>query len=182
GIVAWRRDLAGLVKAGDRLGLVRVPGAPAPLAPAAAKRLAELARLAKGDPIYGEFLEKEREKLQRVRSRGQELPLAAPAAGTLRQVAADGARVSKGDRVAQLLDAAAWHLAVRLPGEPPAPDAECELAGDARDERAPCRVVEVAAPESGAVEVTVALEAKDAPWLERALSPYVRLAPAARAP
>jgi len=174
GALAWREPAPTRVGKGERLGEVRAAAEPAAPGPEARARLEELTRLAATDPVYQEFLERERSTLTGQAAAGRSFGMVAPTAGSLTLVARSDARVAQGEVVARLVDGEAWRVAVTLRGEPPQAGASCELAGDGASDRATGRVLE-ARPGEGQFEVTCAVAAAQAPWLEQARAPYLRL-------
>jgi hypothetical protein len=169
------------VKAGERIGVLRVEVAARgaePIDPAAAARIRELEALAKEDPVYRDFLEKERRAAQRKR-RGKavrELPLAAPAAGALVLAVENKARVESGALLATVVDDRAWVIDAFVDGEPPPGEAACELRGDAVAERIACRL-DGARPQDGGSELTVTVQAAEVPWVGGSRSLRIRVAP-----
>jgi len=174
GVLAWREPFPTRVGKGERLGEVFAAAEPSAPGPEARARLEELERLAATDPVYQEFLEKERATLTGKAAAGRIFGLAAPLGGTLTLVARNDARVAQGEVVARLVDPEAWRLSVTLRGEPPPPGAACELAGDGASDRATGKVLGATARD-GQHEVTCAVTAAQAPWLEQARAPYLRL-------
>jgi hypothetical protein len=174
GLLRWREPLPSQVVAGERLGEIRAAAEPAEPGPEARRRLEELERLAAADPVYEEFLEKERATLSGQVAAGRSFGLAPARAGTLSILARAETRVARGDLVARLLDGETWHLAASVTGEAPRTGADCEVAGDGAGERATGRVLE-AIPGDGRQEVICVLSADLAPWLERARAPSLRL-------
>jgi pyruvate/2-oxoglutarate dehydrogenase complex dihydrolipoamide acyltransferase (E2) component len=182
GTVTWKKKKGDRVKAGERIGLLRVEAAargPAPVDPAAAARIKELEALAQQDPVYRDFLEKERRALQQKRApgkAGRELPITAPETGVLSLLVEDRARVAKGTPVAAVVDDRVWIVDAFVDGDPPAPDAACELRGDAVEERVSCRL-DSARPAPGGSQLMLTVNAADAPWIEGSRSLRVRIAP-----
>lgn len=181
GVVIWKKADGSPVMAGERIGTLRaeaVARGPGPIDPAAAARIRELEALAKKDPVYRDFLEKERRAAQRGRpGRGvRELPLVAPEAGTLALAVESGTRVEGGAPLASVVDADTWVIDAFVDGAPPPPDAACELRGDALEERQPCRLGEVR-PGDGGSELTIAVPAAEVPWAGGSRSLRVRVAP-----
>lgn len=174
GVLAWRDPAPSLVARGERLGDVFAAGEPDAPGPEARARLEELTRLAATDPVYQEFLERERATLTGRAAAGRIFGLAAPLAGHLTLVARHDARVAQGEVVARLVDGEAWRVSVTLRGAAPRPGAACEVAGDGAGDRAAGQVLEVASRE-GRHEVTCAVAAAAAPWLAQARAPYLRL-------
>jgi hypothetical protein len=162
------------VAKGERLGEIRASAEPQAPGPEARARLEELERLAATDPVYQEFLEKERATLTGQAAAGRSFGLASPIDGTLSLVARTDARVGQGEVVARLLDGEAWRLSGTLRGAAPRPGAACEVAGDGASDRAAGTVIEASTRE-GVHEVTCAVTAAQAPWLEQARAPYLRL-------
>jgi hypothetical protein len=178
GTIAWSAADGAAVRAGARLGTLRAERS-VPATPTAAqrKKLQDLEKLAAVDPVYVEFLERERARLRRAsRTVVTRLPIVAPADGRLLRVAAERARVTAGAPLAHLADGTALHLEVALPGHPPALDATCELSGDVPGQVVPCRLVEARLVDGGTALV-VAASTAEAPWLDEARSPSVRIAP-----
>jgi len=172
GIVGWSAPVPLRVARGERLGEVR--GLPAsPPRPEELKHLHELEKLAAEDPVYQEFLDRERAALAGG-GPSQSIAVTAPADGQLTPVVHDEARVATGDLVARILDPGSWRVSVLLRGAPPPSGAACEVAGDGDADRAPCQIVE-AKESDGASAITLAVSSRTAPWLEFARSPYVRL-------
>jgi hypothetical protein len=181
GVVTWRKAGGARVKKGEPLGALRIELAvrgSAPIDPAVAARIKELEALARQDPVYRDFLEKERRALQRARPgrKVRELPLLAPADGVLSLAVESRVPVEKGAPLATVGDEAAWAVEAFLDGEPPAAASACELRGDAVAERLACRL-EAVAPQDGGSLVRLHVAAADAPWLERSRSLRVRVAP-----
>jgi hypothetical protein len=181
GTVLWKKPSGSAVEAGERVGVLRVQGAvPGPTAidPAAAARIKELEALAKQDPVYRDFLEKERRAAQRPRSgrATKELPLVAPASGILTLTVESKAVVGRGATLASVVDDGAWVIDAFVDGAPPPSDAACELRGDAVDERLPCRL-EAVRPRDGGSELTLTVPAADAAWVGGSRSLRVRVAP-----
>lgn len=179
--MTWAKKDGATVRQGERIGTLRTAaaaGAPAPIDPAAAARIKELEALAAQDPVYRDFLEKERRAAQRRRTvKGvRELKLLAPASGLLSLAAANRARVEEGAPLASVVDAAAWVVDAFVDGDPPPADAACELRGDAVGERLACRL-DAAEPGDGGSQLRLTVVAADAPWLERSRSLRVRVAP-----
>jgi hypothetical protein len=174
GLLRWRVPIPSQVAAGERLGEIRAAAEPAEPGPEARRRLEELERLAAADPVYEEFLEKERATLSGQAASGRSFGLAPERAGTLSILVRGETRVARGDLVARLLDGETWHLVASLGGEAPRTGADCEVAGDGAGERATGRVLE-AIPRDGRHEVTCELSAGQAPWLEQARAPNLRL-------
>jgi hypothetical protein len=173
GELSWKEPRSGRVARGEVLGEVRAKAAPEAPAAEAGARLEQLERLAAEDPVYAEFLERERAAVNQQKEHTARVGFAAPAAGQTSPTVAAGARVGLGDLVAQIVDPEAWRLSVVFGGQPPAVGTACEVSGDGPATTAECRVVEVLPMAEGA-RVTVALRASAAPWLERAQSPTVR--------
>ena len=172
GTVRWRRAHGASVREGEQVGELRIHTGTAPR-PDLARRVAELEKLAAQDPVYRDFLEKARREARRGgRGRARAIPLRAPAAGELSLVPEASARAEEGAVLARVVAPAVWQLGLTIAGEPPPPNARCEVVGDAPSERAPCRL----APGAGG-EALAELSAADAPWLARAQSPFVRFAP-----
>lgn len=174
GILSWRDPAPALVRAGERLGELRAAVPPPTPGPSARARLEELERLAATDPVYQEFLEKERASLAAAAEAGPGVALIAPVAGALAAVARTGEAVARGELLARVVDAEAWHVSATVPGETPAPGAACEVAGDRIRDRAAGRVAQAVARDEGH-EVTCAVAAAHAPWLERARAPSLLL-------
>jgi hypothetical protein len=174
GVLSWREPAPARVRTGERLGELRAAAPPPAPDPAARARLEELERLAATDPVYQEFLEKERASLAAAAEAGPGVALVAPVAGVLAPVARSGEAVARGELLARVVDAEAWHVAATVPGERPAPGAACEVAGDRARDRAGGRVAQAVAGDRGH-EVTCAVAAGHAPWLERARAPSLRL-------
>jgi multidrug resistance efflux pump len=181
GRVFWKKPSGSAVEAGERVGVLRIQAAvPAPTAidPAAAARIKELEALAKQDPVYRDFLEKERRAAQRTRPgrATKELPLVAPASGILTLTVETRAVVERGATLASVVDDGAWVIDAFVDGAPPPPDAACELRGDAVDERVPCRL-EGVRPRDGGSELTLTVPSADAAWVGGSRSLRVRVAP-----
>ncbi|HET8539556.1 MAG TPA: hypothetical protein VFL83_06765, partial [Anaeromyxobacter sp.] len=182
GAVRWSKATGAAVRAGERIGEIRVETAAAPR-PELAREIAELERLAAQDPVYGDFLEKARRERRRAsRGRARAVPLVAPAAGELARPVDGARRADKGAALARIVDPGAWHLGAVLYAAAPPPGAACEVVGDTSADRAACTLVaavEQAGGDAGAPRavITVEVSAAAAPWLGRAQSPYVRLAP-----
>jgi hypothetical protein len=174
GVLVWKDPVPLRVARGERLADVRARAEAAAPGPEAVRRVEELQRLAAEDPVYLEFLEKERAALRGRAGSGRTFGIAAPAAGQVTQLVRTEARVAAGDLLARVVDADSWRVSVLVRGEPPDPRADCEIAGDGADDRAPCHVLEARVAE-GQVAVTLALRASTAPWLEQARSTSVRL-------
>jgi hypothetical protein len=174
GVLAWREPPPARVARGERLGAVRAVATTSTPSQASRARLEELERLAASDAVYQEFLEKERATLAGKAAGGHGVDLASPLAGTLTLVARSGARVEPGELVARVVDGEAWRLSATWRGAPPRPGTECEVSGDGASDRAPGQVLEVTARD-GQHEVTCALTAAQAPWLELARAPYLTL-------
>jgi hypothetical protein len=186
GVVTWTKKDGAAVRQGERIGTLRTAaagGAPAPIDPAAAARIKELEALAAQDPVYRDFLEKERRAAQRKRTvKGvREVKLVAPASGLLALAAANRVRVEAGAPLASVVDGAAWVVDAFVDGEPPPADAACELRGDAVEERLPCRL-DAAEPVEGGSQLRLTVVAAAAPWLDRSRSLRVRVAPPGTAP
>lgn len=181
GTVVWSVPTGRQVKAKERIGTLRVEVAvrgAAPIDPAAAARIRELEALAKQDPVYRDFLEKERRAAQRKRSGKavRALPILAPEAGILALAAENKAGVVSGAEVATIVDDRAWVIDAFVDGEPPQADAACELRGDALPERIACRL-DGARPQEGGSQLTVTVLAADAPWVDGSRSLRIRVAP-----
>jgi hypothetical protein len=186
GILLWRKKSGDPVKGGERIGTLKVSAgakAPAPVDPAAAAKIRELEQLAKEDPVYKDFLEKELKAQQKKRGGRvlRELPIVAPESGTLMLAAADRARVASGDPIASVVDDRVWIIDAFVDGAPPAADAACELRGDAVAERVPC-TLDGSRPKDGGSQLTLTVKGAEAPWVERSRSLRVRLAPAGTPP
>jgi len=177
GKVAWHQGTRLRVARGERVADVRATAEASAPGPEAQQRLAELQRLATEDPVYEEFLEKERAVLTGAAAGGRTFGIAAPAEGQLTPLAAADAKVGAGEVVARLVDDRAWRVTVLLRGDPPGSASGCELAGDGAADRAACQVAEVA-PADDHHAVTLTVSAAAAPWLERARAPYARIGPA----
>lgn len=121
------------------------------------------------------------DRIGTLRKRGgrgaRDVALAATAAGTLLLTVADRARVEPGAPLGAVVDGNVWIVDAFLDGEPIAPDAACELRGDAVAERSRCRV-ESRRPREGGSELTIRVEDAAASWAGAARSLRVRLAPA----
>jgi hypothetical protein len=182
GDLAWTAAAETPVAKGQKVGELRVALAAGRKDAALAKRVAELERLAAQDPVYRDFLEKARRDLRKAaaRRKTRAVPLVAPEAGILARAPEAAGRATAGERVARVLDPAAWHLAAAVDGPDPGPDAGCEVVGDVAADRAPCRLVSrVRAGER--TEVLAEVAAVDAPWLARAASLWIRIAVASPA-
>ena len=171
GTFTWSGAPDDEVASGERLGTMKVEVSAKPANPALARRIAELERLAAQDPVYRDFLEKARRDQRRAAARKQtrSVALVAPAAGRLSRAPEPGGRAASGEILARVVDAGVWHLGL-APGAEPAPDAACEVVGDAPADRAGCRVV------ARGAELVAEISAADAPWLARAASLHVLLA------
>jgi hypothetical protein len=181
GSVLWRKPDGSAVEAGERVGVLRVeaaPRGPVSIDPAAAARIKELEALAAQDPVYRDFLEKARRAAQRPRSGrvAKEVPLLAPASGTLALTVESKAAVERGAPLASVVDAATWVIDAFVDGAPPSADAACELRGDAIGERVPCRLGGVR-PRDGGSELTLTVSAEAAAWVGGSRSLRVRVAP-----
>jgi hypothetical protein len=181
GIILWKVKGGAPVAKGQRLGILRtVVGGPGGtrIDPASAARIKELETLANQDPIYRDFLEKERRALQRrPAARAQrDLPILAPAAGAVSFAVESRSRVERGATLAAVLDESAWVVEAFLDGEAAAAGATCELRGDAIAERIAC-ALESARPAPGGNQLVVNVPAAAAPWLEPSRSLRVRIAP-----
>jgi hypothetical protein len=180
GILLWKVRDGTPVGKGQRLGILRiVTGVPgrASIDPATSARIRELEALASQDPIYRDFLEKERRALLR-RPAGRvvrDLPILALAGGTVTLAVESRARVERGAVLASIVDESAWVVEAFLDGEAPA-GAACELRGDAVTERIACAVESVQAAAGGS-QLVVRVPAVDAPWVEPSRSLRVRIAP-----
>jgi hypothetical protein len=186
GTVSWKRKPGDRVKEGERIGILRVLAgakAPAPIDPASAARIRELEALAKQDPIYKDFLEKELKAQQRKRGGKavRDVPLVAPETGTLSLAVPDRARVGSGDPIASVVDDRVWIIDAFVDGDPPASDAACELRGDAVAERVACHL-DGSRPAEGGSQLTLTVKGSEAPWVEGSRSLRVRLAPAGTPP
>lgn len=183
GRVAWREPDAARTRPGQPIGEVRVAEGAGARGAEARQRLAELERLAAADPVYQEFLDRERAVLRGEEARLRPAPIAAPAAGRLSLEAREGAPVAAGAVVARIMDVDTWRAIAVVRGAAPADGAPCELAGADEGQRTACRVVEVQPAEAAgggragaeAFAVTVEVAARAAPWLAHARSPVVRL-------
>lgn len=173
GELAWKEPLPDRVARGEWLGEIRGKAEPEAAAPEATQRLAQLERLAAEDPVYAEFLERERAALSQGAARRARVAMAAPSAGQASQLVRAGVNVGIGDLVAHIVDPESWRLSVLFGGFLPTVGAPCEVGGDGPSTTAECRVVEVLPAAQGA-RVTVAVRASAAPWLERARAPTVR--------
>lgn len=183
GEVAWTAAADAPVAKGQQVAVLRVVVAAGRKDAALVKRVAELERLASHDPVYRDFLEKARRDLRKAaaRRRTRPVPLVAPAAGILARAPEGAGAAAAGERLARVLDAARWQLAVTVDGSEPAADAACEVVGDVQSDRAACRIV--ARVRAGdRLELLVEVPAASAPWVARAASPWVRIAPGAAAP
>jgi len=186
GTVLWRKKAGERVKGGERIGTLKIlagaKGA-APIDPASAARIRELEQLAKEDPVYRDFLEKELKA--QARKRGgkavRELALLAPETGTLALAVADRARVASGDPIASVVDDRVWIIDAFVDGTPPAADAACELRGDAVQERVACNL-DGSRPKDGGSQLTLTVKGSEAPWVGGSRSLRVRLAPAGTPP
>jgi tetratricopeptide repeat protein len=183
GTVAWTaRDGAAVAK-GAPLGTLRAElTVAAPPTAAQLKKLDELARLARQDPVYEDFLERERARVHgATRVAVKALPLLAPGAGRLERLVPDRQRLAKGAPLARLVDPERWVVTATLEG--PVPDgAACEVVGDEPSLRAACQLGEPPAGEGAPGVVTALVRRDEAPWLEGARAPVVRLTPPAAAP
>jgi hypothetical protein len=181
GIVLWKVKDRSRVEQGMRLGILRIWTGPVAVGAAdraSAARIRELEALASKDPIYRDFLEKERRALQRRRSGRiqRDIPLVAPASGTVSLAVASRARLDRGATLAAVVDERVWVFDAILDGAPAPQDASCELRGDAMAERIPCEL-ETVQPSAGGSQLLVRAPAEGAPWVERSPSLRVRIAP-----
>jgi hypothetical protein len=179
GELTWSKAPDAPVALGEKVGVVRVAVLGGRKDAALHRRVAELEKLAAKDPAYRDRLERARrdERRAAARRKTKALKLVAPAAGLLSRAPEPGGRAEAGERLARIVDPAAWQLAVTLGGPEPAADAACEVVGDVPDDRAACRI----AGRSHAgdrTEVVAEVAAADAPWLARTATAWVRLAPA----
>jgi hypothetical protein len=179
GDFAWTAASDAKVAKGERVGELRVEVAGGRKDAALAKRVAELEALAAKDPVYRDFLDKARRDLRRAEAKRKTrpVPLLAPAAGLLARAPEPGGRAEEGERLARILDPSVWSLAALVDGPEPAADAACEVVGDVSADRAPCRL----ASRSSAgerTEVVADVPAAAAPWIARAASLWLRVAPA----
>jgi len=176
GGVRWKKRANAPVRKGERLGEVRVEvdgGA----SPELARRIAELERLAAQDPVYRDFLERARREQRRAsQGRTRAVALIAPAAGILSLPPGLARRADEGAVLGWIADPTRWRLAIVLEGDPPPLDAECEVLGDAPDQRAPCRLVDATPGKGGRATATAEVAEPAAPWIGRVRSPRVRLA------
>jgi hypothetical protein len=181
GTVTWKKKTGDAVKAGERIGTLRIEGAgrtSRPADPAAAAKIKELEALAQQDPVYKDFLEKElrAQAAKRTAKGAREVPLVAPETGTLALAVADRARVAAGAPIASILDDRVWIVDAFVDGEAPKGDAACELRGDARAERVACQL-DGSRPKEGGSQLTLTVKSADAPWLADSRSLRVRIAP-----
>jgi hypothetical protein len=102
--------------------------------------------------------------------------LEAPMPGLLVPVLPSGTRVLAGDLLARIVDGDSWRLSVLVRGEPPPIGARWELSGGVDGERTAGVVVGVRTIDSQR-EITLAVTAAAAPWLEGAGSPRVLFPP-----
>jgi hypothetical protein len=177
GDLAWTAAADARVAKGQKVGAVRVALGAGRKDAALAKRVAELEKLAAQDPVYRDFLEKARRDLRRTaaRRKTRAVPLVAPVAGILARAPEAAGSAAAGERVARVLDPAAWQFAAAVDGPEPGPDAACEVVGDVATERAACRLLSrVRAGER--TEVLAEVTAADAPWIARAASLWLRIA------
>lgn len=114
--------------------------------------------------------------LRRAGAPRRELPLVAPAEGTLALEVPDRARVAAGAVLASVSDDRLWIVEAFLDGEPPPRDAACELRGDSLAERIACGIEEVKVRDGGS-GLRLTVKADDAPWLSASRSLRVRVAP-----
>lgn len=184
GTVTWTAADGAAVTEGAALGTLRAETTvSAPPTAAQQRKLAELAELARQDPIYEDFLERERAKLRAsTRVAVKASPLRSPGAGRLERLVPDRQRFARGEPLARLVDPESWVVTAALAA--PAPGETCELLGDAPGERAGCRPAE---PSPGGEPtppglLRVLVRRADAPWLQGARSPVLRLTPAAAPP
>lgn len=162
GRLEWERGTLATVARGERLGFVSGEGDDSPALLAARARVSELTRLAATDPIYADFLEREKAEVARHEAASRQVMVAA-SGGTLLQRARPG-QVREGEVVAQIEDAEAWSVVATLEQSPPA-SAACAVVGGAARERAPCRITST---EAGHGRWRVqALVVEPAPWLAR---------------
>lgn len=188
GELTWSAAADAPVVRGQKVGALRVVVGAGKKDPALTRRVAELEKLAAKDPVYRDFLEKARRDLRRASGRGKVrlVPLVAPAAGILARAPEASGTAAAGERLARVLDPAAWQLAAAVDGPEPPADAACEVVGDVATDRAACRIgARVRAGER--TELVAEVAAADAPWLARAASLWIRIAagsapPASAAP
>jgi hypothetical protein len=179
GDLTWSKAPDAPVALGEKVGVVRVAVLGGRRDAALHRRVAELEKLAAKDPAYRDRLERARrdERRAAARRKTKALKLVAPAAGLLSRAPEPGGRAEAGERLARIVDPAAWQLAVTLGGSEPAADAACEVVGDVPDDRAVCRIAGRSHTDDR-TEVVAEVAAADAPWLSRAATAWVRLAPA----
>jgi hypothetical protein len=186
GTVLWKKKAGVPVKEGERIGTLRIEAVArgsAPIDPASAARIKELEELAKQDPVYKDFLEKELKAQARKRGgKGvREVALAAPESGTLALAVPDRARVMAGAALASVVDERVWIIDAFVDGEPPRADAACELRGDGVAERVGC-LLDSSRPRDGGSQLMLTVKAGEAPWVAASRSLRVRLAPAGTPP
>jgi hypothetical protein len=173
GTLAWADPLPLRLARGEVAGEVRVPSAPAVPGPDARRRLEELEKLAAEDPVYQEFLEKERAAAPARSGRPRAAAIAAPAAGQVTPLVRSASRVAAGALVARVVDPETWLAIALFRGGPPEAGTRCEIAGDGAADRATCQIVEARGTDDGRLAATLAVPSREAPWLERARAPHV---------
>jgi hypothetical protein len=173
GTLAWADPLPLRLARGEVAGEVRVPPAPAVPGPDARRRLEELEKLAAEDPVYQEFLEKERAAAPARSGRPRAAAIAAPAAGQVTPLVRSASRVAAGALVARVVDPETWLAIALFRGGPPEAGTRCEIAGDGAADRATCQIVEARGTDDGRLAATLAVPSREAPWLERARAPHV---------
>jgi hypothetical protein len=174
GVLAWRDPIPARVAIGERLGEIRASSGTRDPGPTERGRIEELQRLAATDPVYLEFLERERTAQARPANPDGHVGLTSPYTGTLTRVAPGQALVTPGELLARLVDGEAWRLSATLGGRPPESGEACEVAGDGPGDRASGRVV-ATVTRDGQHQVTCAVTAAQAPWIELARAPTLRL-------
>jgi hypothetical protein len=179
GDLTWTKAPDLPVTKGEMVAVLKFAPPPTKKDAALARHIAELEKLATEDPVYRSSLEQARRDALRVAARRKvrTIKLSSPAAGVLARAPQPGGRTAEGERIARVLDPGVWQLAALVDGAEPAADAACEVVGDAPTDRATCRLAaHTAAGER--TEVLAEVAAADAPWLARAASVWVRIAPA----
>jgi biotin carboxyl carrier protein len=157
------------VAVGDKLIEIALQDSDNPRAKKLAKRVSELERLSARDPVYTEFLADARREYEAARGRSKKEVVRASSAGMARALVNRGDPVAAGDPIVEIASGGDWTAKATAAGA--AADWRCSIAIGA-DKTAPCAIEAVV----GAA-VTVRVGEKDAPWLDGAQKPELRLDP-----
>jgi biotin carboxyl carrier protein len=152
------------VRKGDKLFEIAHKLPPNAKEKAAAKRVAELEKLAESDPVYKPFLEKAQHELRGRQGRTQTVLVKAASAGTMQPLAGPGDQVDADQPLAARVDTAVWLANAIVTGSRPKPSWSCAITSADGEKRAECIIDRVTETGDG-IQVAARIDAGKAAWL-----------------